>query len=313
MFAILGGRSTVQMSSVSFRPSLAVDSGLFGDADATILECGFTMWDYNGTQKPGPALQINFQDIEGKTHAQYFSAGDAAYWVASDDNSTLVPVGDKRTLNSNTNFMRFMASLVNAGFPEDQLDGSITVLNGLECHVARVDAPKRPGLVNPKAESGRPQTVLIVDKIYKFPWEQKPSQITKAAPTPAPPKGAPSIVASTIGRPAAPATAPKPASGIGGSKPAVPAKAPTPAPAPSAISPELDMELAMVVAEIAGENGGAITKAQLGPKVFNKLGAGNANRQSLVKRSFEDSFLESGGMEGGQWSYDGATITLVGS
>lgn len=311
---------------VSFRPSLAVQSGLLEDVDVLILECGFVLWDYNGTQQPGPALQCNFMDLEGKVHQQYFSAGDKEYFVPSDDNSTLTQVGTKAGLSNSTNFMKFMESIVNCGFPEDQLDGPITVLNGLELHLIR-KIIERKGLVQnarPGEKEKKPTGTLLAEKIHRFPWDtQKPSMFSGITPimpkqpgTPAPAAPPVAPVASAIGRPS---SIGKPA-GIGAtgaplsrSAPPVATRPLPPAPqAPASSGAQgFDDELAMEVASVLIANGGKITKARLGPALFQQIAAENPNKQSMLKRVFDVDFLESGGIGGGQWTFDGGTLTAV--
>lgn len=312
-----------------FNPNNMAEGGLLQDLDAKFMEVGFVMWDYNGQQKPGPALQVNLMDLEGKMHTQYFSAGDSKFFVPSDDNTTLVPVGDRNKLASGSNFGKLMTSLVNCGYPADRLDSTDNIqelLTGLEVHLIR-ETVERKGMVKsprPGEKEPRPDTVLVVSQIHHYPWDQTTAslfdgvtpQAADAAQAPGQAKGAP-VVAKVAPKGAPAGIKPVPAAG----KPAT-AKPTSAAPAkPAAATPKAngaapvtvdDDELSMSVNQVIGEQGGAVTKARLGPLLFaaitDKVGP---EKQAMLKRALETDFLESGGVGGGMWSFDGGTLSAV--
>jgi len=165
------------MPGVSLRPSDMVQGGLLDDAVVEFTGCGFVMFDYQGKADPAPAFGTELVDIDGGDPTkQYWTVGKAKDWMPSDDGKTLVAVGSATALNNNSNFALLMASIVNAGFPEDKIGDDISVFNGMVAHVHRVAAPKRSGLsggsVGPDGQK-REQTVLVVDTIEKLPWERK--------------------------------------------------------------------------------------------------------------------------------------------
>lgn len=186
------------MSPLSLRPSTFVEGGgLLDDVDVTVKQSVFAFYDYNGTvSPPSPSLGLTLVDPDGKEHDQFFSAGDAKYFSPSADDKNpsdigkyLVAVGDKTAVNNNTNLAKFIASLVNAGFPEDKLEsGDISILEGLEFHLKR-EAVKRTGLVRTGKNAGREQTVITVAKIIRLPWE-KGASTSKAASSAKPTNGA---------------------------------------------------------------------------------------------------------------------------
>ena len=168
-----------EAGGTSLRPSDAVEGGgLLDNVDVTWEEVRFEMWDYNGTQQPSPALKVGMKLEDGDKADQFFSCGKAEDWAPSKDGTKLVPIGGARGLNKSSNFMILLDSLIKAGFPEDKIGDECTVLEGLECHMVRVPAPKRPGLAPAKARAdGRTyeRTNFVVDVIHKLPWDKKGS------------------------------------------------------------------------------------------------------------------------------------------
>lgn len=161
----------------SLKPSDAVEGGgLLDNVDVMWKEVLFEMWDYNGTQAASPALKVAMELDDGGEAVQYFSCGKAEDWTPSKDGKKLVPIGGARGLNKASNFMILLDSLIKADFPEDKIGDDCSVFEGLEAHMVRVPAPKRPGLAPAKARAdGRTyeRTNLVVDKILKLPWEKK--------------------------------------------------------------------------------------------------------------------------------------------
>lgn len=166
------------------KPSQFVEGGgLVSDVDVVLQEVAFVMWDYNGTlPTANPAIKAKMVEEDGTEHEQYWSAGQAKDWVASDDGKRLVAAGNSSGLNSGSNAGILLTSIVNAGFPEDKIGDDITVFKGMKCHVIRQAAPKR-GIVRAPRADGRvfEDTVLVVSKIHQLPWERKGAATTTAA------------------------------------------------------------------------------------------------------------------------------------
>jgi hypothetical protein len=189
---------------------------------------------------------------------QYYSMGSANDWIPSEDGSQLMAVGKASSIRMTTNGGIFLKSLIDAGFPVDKLGDDITVLDGLQAHVIRVPAPKRPGLKRQNREDGKKfeETILIVGEILTLPWEKSK------------PKGAP-----------AKKTAPK-----GKAKPKSKAKP----------EPEGDVNDAATMAVLSIlESEGTITKKELPSKIF-QTEKENPDRNAIVKAVFDDAFLEAG-------------------
>ncbi len=175
-----------QGQAASFKPSTFTEGGgLVGDIDVTFKSVRTVMWDYNGkTPTPSPAIKAVLVEESGEEVEQYWSCGQSKDWAASEDGKTLVAVGSATGINGNSNAGIFIASLVSAGFPESKIGDDVTVFDGLKAHVVR-QATKREGLTATPRADGRTfeQTVLIVSKIHKLPWENAAGGSTQGAGT----------------------------------------------------------------------------------------------------------------------------------
>jgi hypothetical protein len=162
------------MSAVSLKYSSASEGGgLVDNVDVEVGVAEFVMWDYDGNGPATPALHLEIEDEGGVEHHQYYSAGRASDWEPSANGEKLEAVGRASSLNKQSNFMFFMKHLIEAGFPEDQIDDDISVLEGLKCHMVRVPAPERKGLPPRLDKDGNKKvtTVLVVDEIHGLPKE----------------------------------------------------------------------------------------------------------------------------------------------
>lgn len=183
---------------ISLRPSgFTTGGGLLDDVDVTFTEALFGYgYGKEGSGAEAVTLQIKMMDGDGTEHQSFYSVGQG-FVPSEPGGEELVPVGDKTALNGGSNAALFLNSLVNAGLPEDLLDGAISAINGTKVHVNRVAAPKRGNL--PKREgpnADREQTVLLVTTVISLPGEKpkaaakgakpaagKPAAATKAAST----------------------------------------------------------------------------------------------------------------------------------
>ena len=257
---------------VSFNPNDAVQGGLLNDVNVVVLTSRVEMFDYGGTQQDAvPALHWQLKDVETEeVYDQYWSVGAAKDWVPSEDGKELLPVGGQTALKKSSNVMVMLEYLLSSGFPADKLGDDVSVLEGLQCHMIRIPAPKRSGLPEKQktGDDGKAfeKTVLVVDRIDKFPWE-------KAAP-----KGKPAGAATP---PGAPKTA-----GKGGAA----GKA---APAPTTQAPNTDLaELVQTtLAMILGENNGGMAKANLPTAVYKAL-IGNPLQNKAVALVSKPGSLE---------------------
>jgi len=163
----------------SFSPDTFQEGGgLLDNVDVTWKEVTFELWDYDGkipTPTPAMKIKMEVEDMDEPVE-QYFSAGNPQDWTPSKDGTKLVAIGKATGINKSSNLGILMMSLLEAKFPSDKMDGDdCTVFEGLKCHMIRVKAPERKGLVQTTRADGRvfDKTNLIVDHIIKFPWEKK--------------------------------------------------------------------------------------------------------------------------------------------
>lgn len=176
---------------VSLKPSLLVEvTRLIDDEDVIIKEARFELYDYNGTQAPSLAAKLALDQGDGEEVLNYASLGKAATanWLPADDGKTLTPVGKATGLANNSNWAIFVSALVNAGFPESRIEDDISCFEGLEGHVIRIPAPERKGLAKKRDD----QTVLVINKIHKLPWEKNKGKGKSSSPSKSSEKKSPS-------------------------------------------------------------------------------------------------------------------------
>lgn len=243
--------------AVSLNPEdFTEGGGLIDDIDVILKENVFDMFDYNGTVQPGvPSLKITM-DHEGDNVIQYYSMGSANDWLPSEDGKQLIAVGKAQNIRLSSNGGIFLKSLIDAGFPADKLSDDISILDGLQAHVIRVPAPKRPGLE--KKEKKYEDTILIVSEIKALPWEKKT------------PKGAPAKAAS---------------------KAAAGKKAPAKKEEATEGDDASDEATNVILAILA--DAGSVSKKELPGMIF-KTEKDNPNRNDIIKMAFDEEFLNNG-------------------
>jgi hypothetical protein len=153
---------------VSLNPDTFGVGGLIDDIDVEITDALAVLWDYNGQQAAGPALAVEYTDVNGAAHIQYYSCGKAEDWMPHDSGEGFVAVSGKTGFNNNTNIGMLFASLVTAGFPKEHMTGNVKVIVGLKCHVLQ-QVTERKGLIRTGKNADRPSSVLLVSKIHQLP------------------------------------------------------------------------------------------------------------------------------------------------
>ena len=166
---------------ISLHPDDAVSGGgLFASTPTTVTftEAICTMFDYNGKAPEAPTLKVVMVPTEGEDkeeYPHYVSAGSVESLAPSKDGKTFVPIKQGAAMSKSSNLYTFLESLKTAGFPFPDGFSDVTILEGLQCVVARKDAPKRAGLNRSprKGKDGREyeDTVLFVDSIISLPGE----------------------------------------------------------------------------------------------------------------------------------------------
>jgi hypothetical protein len=268
------------MGATSLKPSKQEKGGLLDDADVTLQTVRFVLWDYQGAiDTPVPALFAEMVTDDGASFNQYYSAGDAKHLEPSEDGLRLLnkPGSKREGLNDNTNAAAFLASIVSAGFPEDQIDETVDVFDGLKCHVNRVAQKERKGLINPAQADGskRQSTVLLVSSIISLPGETKKVAGKKGA----------APAAAVKGKPVAAAAAPAKSAG-------------------TELYEEADELIVGLLTEDRYAESG-VPKARLSVEALKAL-KGNANSRAIMGFITKDEYLTS---EDRPFAYDGTSLT----
>ena len=145
--------------------------GLIDDFDGIISDIRFIMTDYGGgIQDAIPAAKVVFNIDGEETEPALFSVGGKGDFAPDETGMGLIKLKEKSTLTKTAKFSMLLASLVEAGFPVNKMDGeNISYLNGLEGHFLR-KAVTYSGI---KVKEGKDSTVLLCTKVIKLPWDQK--------------------------------------------------------------------------------------------------------------------------------------------
>ena len=297
----------------------ASQGSIIDDIDVLIADAAFVQWDYNGNiDHEVLALGIQFQDDNGKTYDQYYSAGELTYFVPSDDGAGVVPVADKQLLNDNTNAMKFLMSLLEVGFTEETLaTGNVKELVGTKIHVKQQAQPVRQGLIRGGKNADRTPTVLLASALISLPGQEAPAPAKKPAGGKVPGATASSKPGLGAAKSAVtPATTKSAATArTGAGKPNGAAGKSTPA--PSAVGDDGLKDTALeILTGIIVANDGAVTKKDLSKLAFQAAGekvtAGELDAKSktkVVQMIFQDANLHAWANDGAI-VYDGAQVSL---
>lgn len=152
---------------VSMAPSDFEEGSQFLDNVDVSLTAVFGEFEYNNRPdlEPVPALIVTMKDPDGNEYEQSYTCGDRNNFKATEDGQRLEKIGTATSLHKSCNAAKFLAAMVNARFPEDKLsEEPISIINGTSCRVSQHAAP---------TQSKKDNTILLVDQIYKLPWEKK--------------------------------------------------------------------------------------------------------------------------------------------
>jgi hypothetical protein len=173
--------------TVSVRPSDASQGGgLLDDADVTIKQLRYVVRDRTNPRTQATLdtrlyIEAVLVDDEGREHTEYYSIGDTSKFVPSPDGRRALAVVEGARFVQSSKGIRLIASLVNAGFPEDKIADDLSVFDGTYGHVNRTTLPRIAG-------QEKDATILEFTKIHRLPWEKKSgSAATKSKPAAATP------------------------------------------------------------------------------------------------------------------------------
>lgn len=153
----------------SIRPSdFSEGGGAPIQMNLLVLESRLVQWDYEGkSPTPTLALRLSLKNDEGETYSQYYSAGDLQRFVPSEDGKRAKKVGTAEKISKSTNMFVFFQAVVNAGFPENKLEGDVSVIEGLYAYWDAKTIAKRGGL-----EGSKETIITVPTKMHKLPWEE---------------------------------------------------------------------------------------------------------------------------------------------
>jgi hypothetical protein len=146
------------------------------EQNLTWSKCRFELFDYQGKANQTTAAHITFVNDGGEEFEQYYSVGSPDRFVPSKDGKTLVAVGAAQALSKSSNFHHLMHALVNAGYPESDIEEDISTLEGLVAYHIGMPEPKRAGLApRPLAEgeTQREKIISVPSSIVSMPGETK--------------------------------------------------------------------------------------------------------------------------------------------
>jgi hypothetical protein len=295
-----GGAVARPANALSMNPATFVQGGLIDDVDVEILDARFCYYDYGKGGEQFLMLGVQMKDADGKTHDQYYSAGDKEFFEPSVEGvggdgmdrkgGWLIPKGNKSAMGVSTNAGLFLASLVKEGFPVDRMEQlSITeALVGSVLHVLRQAQPKRKGLIKTGAgatgDSQRDPDILLCSKVISLPGQAKVA-LGKSS-------GAASTVGAQTGQVAASATVQPTAQPVASSG--------------NGINPDLHDEATIALLEILSENNGTIAKKDIAVKAFKKLMT-HPKKAALIPYLYSEPFLNN--VDG--VAFDGATVKMA--
>lgn len=277
-----------EQNRVSFLPSDQVQGGSLSDVDALIHSARFETFNYRGQADPVCALLVTYlpkgmdvdvDDIPDHLK-QAYSCGPLDKYTPSDDGKYVIAASAAKGFNKSSNVAMFFTALVNKGFPMEKLGaGDISCLDGMDVHLVQVTQPKREGLKG--ADDSKSRGIVLIDRINALPGE---------------------------GTAAAPAAAAAPAKAKKESAPkATAGQAAASAGKVSATDPEIVGSAQATIAQLAMENGGKITKAEIAGKIFKALSDEKdaARKNAIIQAAYKDDTLKTG-----PWTFDGTTVTM---
>lgn len=240
----------------SFNPDEATVQGLFDEGDFEIVDPRIDYFQYANSNDRGVGLLVTLKDKDGREYEkQFWSAGGDDKVVPSSDNTKFMFSGTSNALNVKSNFVKFMASLKNAGVPvslfEKATKEGIGAFAGLQVHLQRVPNPD----AQKNAKGEQPKTI-VATKLIALPGEKKAAS-----------GGAKSTAKATTA--AAPA-------------------------ATEAAGSDDEKLIGYIVQAIDANDGGKpVAHKAIAQKVFQVANAaGDAQKLVLSKRAYDETFLK---------------------
>lgn len=148
--------------------------GFLDDCDVEITDAETTMFDYAGKGDPTPGMMVTLDSGElEEPSRQFYSVGRAKDWAPNKDGTSFDAVGNREKIHESSSFAKFLAALIDAGLPKEEIGDSVKNLIGVRGHVRQVPQPKI-------REDDRERTLLLFTEIHDEP-EAKGKVKEKAA------------------------------------------------------------------------------------------------------------------------------------
>ncbi len=180
--AVPGAPQQQQYKVISMNPDTFVQGGLVQDVDVRIDACYAELFNYGGKiQGFACTVRADCVNIDsGEKVELRWSMGTSTDFIPHpSDRRYVVSIAGAEGARKGSNWSVFLDTLINAGLDKTVLnDGFLGRLEGLEFHVVRPPAPKRPGIEHPEAKYE--QTIPCVSKVIRWPWSPTPpSQVPR--------------------------------------------------------------------------------------------------------------------------------------
>jgi len=153
---------------VSIKPSNLSSGGILNDVVMSVSSSRFEMFAF-GDSGERPAIVFRGETEDGEERVQAWSCGKEGDWSPSEDGRELLPLSSKTSLHEKSNAGMLLASLINSGFPEEDVDEDISVFEGGEYHFIQVKPEGREDLEDEDGHKRKVGTVPIVDQIVNMP------------------------------------------------------------------------------------------------------------------------------------------------
>lgn len=165
------------------RDELNTSTGFLDDVDVKFTECKFLVTDYGGKAPRSVVFQTTFIDLETENpYDQMFkvSGGPEDWDLEPTGDDELVPLTPKaeKGVHVTCKFGQLVESLLNAGIPDQFMDGVASSWDDMEAHVIRIE--NKNAMKDKATGQKRKDEVLIVDKILRFPDGSVPGDATPA-------------------------------------------------------------------------------------------------------------------------------------
>lgn len=168
----------------SLNPADFSSGGAVPDGRYTIKTAQAVEFDYGGNAAAVPALCLVLVDGSGTEFTQHYSAGKLENLVPSDNGDEFVhPGGDDAKISKSSNLASFIAAIVNAGFPPNELTAKVTCFNGADVDIVNQAQPKRPGLKDQQEGKTIPLPVKYYGKAKAGKSGARPSPARTAGAT----------------------------------------------------------------------------------------------------------------------------------